>query len=278
MSLRRVCLSLPVALSLVTAALPASAAQVSLSSEHPKQGQTVEIKVSGADGAQPPVVKFNGNEYKLFPSKTEGVYQTLMSVPADLDPGSYKLQVGTDSLSVHVLDGRFSLQHLRLPPAKDNFDMSPGEKEAVEGAKATLSDTRMWNGAFVRPSKFRTSTGFGMKRVVNGHMLKDYFHSGLDFAAPAGSPIVSTADGTVIMTGRNFRLHGNCVAVDHGQGVISIYIHMKTISVKKGEHVRSGEKLGTVGQTGRANGPHLHFSIYVNQVATNPMDWFQHAF
>jgi murein DD-endopeptidase MepM/ murein hydrolase activator NlpD len=73
-------------------------------------------------------------------------------------------------------------------------------------------------------------------------------------------------------------LHGNCVAVDHGQGVVSFYIHLRTIDVKRGETVAAGDKLGTVGQTGRANGPHLHFSIYVNKVATNPSDWFQRAF
>jgi murein DD-endopeptidase MepM/ murein hydrolase activator NlpD len=82
----------------------------------------------------------------------------------------------------------------------------------------------------------------------------------------------------VVLTGRGFKLHGNCVAVDHGQGVVSFYIHLKSISVQKGPHVKAGETLGKVGQTGRANGPHLHFSIYVNQVATNPTDWFDHAF
>jgi murein DD-endopeptidase MepM/ murein hydrolase activator NlpD len=170
------------------------------------------------------------------------------------------------------------LQHLRLPPAKDNFDMSPGEKEAVEGAKQTLSPLRLWHGPFEKPSKARISTGFGLKRVVNGHMLKDYYHSGLDFAAGAGTPITAAADGTVVLTGHNFKLHGNCVGLDHGQGVITFYIHMRTIGVKKGDHVKAGDKLGTVGSTGRANGPHLHFSVYVNQVASNPNDWFLHSF
>jgi len=254
------------------------AATVSLSDSAPKQGQTVEVTLTGAQGDQPPGIKFDGNDYRFFLAPSAGTYRALLGIPADLEPGIYKMQVGEQTVPVHVGIGRFPLQHLRLPPGKDNFNMSPGEKEAVEGAKQTCSPVRLWSGNFVRPSKFRTSTLFGVKRVVNGHMLKDYFHSGLDFAAPAGAPVAATAPGTVIMTGHGFKLHGNCVAVDHGQGVVSIYIHLKSISVKKGQQVKAGETLGQVGQTGRANGPHLHFSIYVNQVATNPTDWFQKAF
>jgi len=141
-----------------------------------------------------------------------------------------------------------------------------------------VSNDRMWHTNFVKPSKYRMSTLFGVKRVVNGHMLKDYFHSGLDFAAPAGTPAAACSDGTVIFAVKGWKLHGNCVAIDHGQGVVSFYLHLKTIAVKKGQHVASGQPIGTVGQTGRANGPHLHFSIYVNQVATNPMDWFAKTF
>jgi murein DD-endopeptidase MepM/ murein hydrolase activator NlpD len=156
--------------------------------------------------------------------------------------------------------------------------MSPGEQEAVDAAKACLSPERMWQGSFTKPSQYRLSTLFGVKRAVNGRMLKDYFHSGLDFAAPAGAPVVATANGTVILAAQGWRLHGNCVALDHGQGVVSFYIHLKTLAVTKGQSVKAGDKIGTVGQTGRANGPHLHFSIYVNKVATNPLDWFTRTF
>jgi murein DD-endopeptidase MepM/ murein hydrolase activator NlpD len=257
----------------------AHAADVSISDTSPRQGETLEVTVRGANTLSTESgVVFNGNDYKLFPTSDSGTFTALLAVPADLKPGAYPLEAGGEKLVLHVKNGQFPLQHLRLPPAKDNFDMSPGEKEAVEGAKAELTPQRMWHGPFVRPSKYRTSTAFGVKRVVNGHLLTDYFHSGLDFAAPAGSPVRACSDGTVVLAAKGFKLHGNCVAVDHGQGVISFYIHLKSIAAKKGEHVEAGDKLGEVGQTGRANGPHLHFSIYVNQVATNPGDWFQKSF
>jgi murein DD-endopeptidase MepM/ murein hydrolase activator NlpD len=262
----------------INSSTAAEAADIALSDLTPRQGETIEVKVSGLEDGTAPGIRFNGDDYKLFPTDGGDTFRALIGVPADLDPGTYKLKVGSETRSLQVRKGLFPLQHLRLPPAKDNFDMSAGEKEAVEGAKAALSPEREWSEHFIRPSKYRTSTLFGVKRVVNGHLLKDYFHSGLDFAAPAGTPVVATAPGKVILTGRGFKLHGNCVAVDHGQGVVSFYIHLKTIDVQRGEKVAAGNKLGTIGQTGRANGPHLHFSIYVNKVATNPMDWFQRAF
>jgi len=202
----------------------------------------------------------------------------LIGIPADLKPGKYKLVYGADAVDIAVKDGKFPLQYLRLPPGKDNFLMSPGEKEAVEGAKATCSNQRLWRGVFLAPSKFRTSAAFGLKRVVNGKLLNDYFHSGLDFAAPMGSTISACAAGKVVLAKTGFRLHGNIVGIDHGQGVISFYLHMSKIAVKNGDEVKAGQKIGAVGQTGRATGPHLHFSIYVNQVATNPREWFNRSF
>ena len=260
----------------------AALAQVSVNSSAPRQGQVIEVSVKGDERAQsdtaPHVVKFNGASYRLFPAGNDvggtPTGQALIGIPADLKPGKYKLECDTDSLDLAVKAGKFPLQHLRLPPGKDNFLMSPGEEEAVEGAKATCSNERLWRGLFLAPSKFRSSTEFGLKRVVNGKLLEDYFHSGLDFAAPMGSTIAATAAGKVILAHSGWRLHGNMVAIDHGQGVISFYIHMSKIAVKVGDVVQVGQKIGAVGQTGRANGPHLHFSIYVNKVATNPRQWF----
>jgi murein DD-endopeptidase MepM/ murein hydrolase activator NlpD len=288
-------------------------AEVSVSSVTPKQGEVIEVTVPGSPGAEsgsagsnsgsagvspasesgseavapashgaPHMVKFNGASMRLFANGKDAnglvPLKALIGIPADLKPGKYKLTCGADSLDIAVKDGKFPLQHLTLPPGKDNFIMSPGEKEAVEGAKATCSDKRLWRGVFQAPSKFRTSAAFGLKRVVNGKLLDDYFHSGLDFAAPMGSTIAACANGKVVLAHLGFRLHGNIVAIDHGQGVISFYLHMSKIAVKEGDEVKACQKIGAVGQTGRATGPHLHFSIYVNQVATNPREWFSHSF
>lgn len=175
-------------------------------------------------------------------------------------------------------DGLFPVQRLTLPKSKDNFLLSPGEEEAMNTAKSALSDKRLWQGTFTKPCEAKTSAKFGLKRIVNGKLLKDYYHSGLDFAGSLGQPVYACADGKVVLAHKNFRLHGNVVAIDHGQGVVSIYIHLQKIKVKEGDLVEAGEQIGNVGATGRANGPHLHLSLYVNKVATNPMPWFSKTF
>jgi murein DD-endopeptidase MepM/ murein hydrolase activator NlpD len=257
-------------------------AEILISDKGPCQGETIELTLDS------PVYTFNGKTYKAFPkgsttqadieNSPELKYVGLLAVPADLDPGKYLLKADADEKSLSVRAGQFVLQHINLPKSKDNFEMSPGEKEAIEGAKATVSDQRLWTGKFQAPSKARVSASFGIKRVVNGKLLKDYFHAGIDYAGGLGSPITACNDGKVIVVGHNFKLHGNCVCLDHGQGVVSIYIHMQKIAVKEGQMVHKGEQIGNIGASGRATGPHLHFSLYVNQSAANPNDWYQKAF
>jgi lysostaphin len=262
-----------------------------------KQGETVEVLLrepggatggtDAADGAAPPVVHFRNKTYKSFllpanaaeesAAAQDRVYRVLLGIPADLNPGTYKLQCGKLEQSIKVSDASFGVQVLRLPPGKDNFNGSPGEAAAVDSAKATVSPHQYWEGKFVRPSKARISSPFGLRRRVNGKLLKDYFHSGLDFAGAAGSPVVATQTGKVLIAHQGWKLHGNTICIDHGQGVLSFYIHLSRIFVHEGDIVKAGEKIGAIGSTGRANGPHLHFSVYVNNDSTNPSGWFNNS-
>ncbi|HEY9869350.1 MAG TPA: M23 family metallopeptidase, partial [Candidatus Obscuribacterales bacterium] len=145
-------------------------------------------------------------------------------------------------------------------------------------AKATLSAERLWTGKFSAPVAARISARFGLRRMVNGKLLADYFHSGLDYAAPTGTPVKAPARGKVILAARGFRLHGNTVALDHGQGVVTFYLHLAKVLVKPGQVVKAGQVVGRVGQSGRASGPHLHFSLYVQEVAANPFYWYSRTF
>ncbi|MBX9691896.1 MAG: M23 family metallopeptidase [Cyanobacteria bacterium] len=262
--------------------------KLSVSNQSPRQGETIKVSLSGpADafkqsesGTPEPTIQFDNASIKLFPigdtqSSGELNFSTLVAIPAIIKPGSHTLTADGAQCAVNVRNAGFPVQRLRLPKEKDNFNASPGEKEAIKKAKETLTDTRMWSGTFQVPvKKARKSTRFGLRRIVNGKLLDDYFHSGLDFAAPRGTPITSVADGKVILTGKNWKLHGNAVCIDHGQGVISIYIHMTSIAVEEGQTIKAGERVGTVGSTGRASGPHLHFGLYVNNVAADPEFWF----
>jgi murein DD-endopeptidase MepM/ murein hydrolase activator NlpD len=274
-------ISLALSLSAFSAA---DCAELSLSSSSAKQGQPIEVTYTTETAEESPTFVFGRQTYKLFPSpgaQGEGdgkrIYKAILSPSLELDPGVYTLKNDNSSVKLKVLDGKFQMRYLTLPKSKDNFNTSPGEEEAVNAAKETLSPHRLWSGNFIRPSKARTSTPFGVRRTVNGKFLKDYFHSGLDFAGYQGSPVVATAPGTVVMARTGFKLHGNCIAIDHGQGIVSFYIHLKKLNVVQGQQVKAGQLIGQIGQTGRANGPHLHFSIYCNKAASNPNSWFANA-
>ncbi len=281
-NLHGICFSL--ALSSLSAISAANGAELSLNSSSAKQGQPVEVTYTTETAEESPTFTFARQTYKLFPSPSAAsevdgkrIYKALLSPSLELDPGIYTLKNDNASVKLKVLDGKFQVRYLTLPKSKNNFNTSPGEEEAVNAAKETASAERLWTGNFVHPSKARTSTPFGVRRVVNGKLLKDYFHSGLDFAGFQGSPVVACAPGTVVMARTGFKLHGNCIAIDHGQGVVSFYIHLKKLNVVQGQKVKAGELIGQIGQTGRANGPHLHFSIYCNKAASNPSYWFANA-
>jgi murein DD-endopeptidase MepM/ murein hydrolase activator NlpD len=258
---------------------------ISLSPAKPKQGQTLEVKIAVSDNDSAPAISFLGKTYKTFPMSSASdndnqgtIYRALIGVPADQKPGNYKLTVDEVSKTVPVIAGTFGVQRLRLPKGKDNFISSPGEEETVNAAKETVSSDQMWKGKFLPPSRARVSSQFGLRRIVNGVLLKDYFHSGVDYAGGLNGPVKATQRGKVIIAKHGWRLHGNTIALDHGQGVVSFYIHLNKILVKEGQVVEAGQDIGKIGSTGRASGPHLHFSLYVNRAATNPFDWYAKAY
>jgi murein DD-endopeptidase MepM/ murein hydrolase activator NlpD len=249
-----------------------------LSNPSPAQGEPVKITLTEGSDSSADSVTFNGETVKLFAEEVDGkqVKTALIAISPLLKPGQYKLVAGSSEAVITVHDAHFGLQRLTLPKDKDNFNASPGEKETIAKAKSTVSDEKRWQGLFEKPVKTgRLSTRFGVRRVVNGKLLKDYFHSGLDFAAPIGTPVHAAAPGRVLVAHTGWKLHGNVVAIDHGQGVISIGIHMTKVNVKVGDLVEAGQVVGTVGRTGRASGPHLHYGVYVNNVASNPDFWFR---
>lgn len=185
--------------------------------------------------------------------------------------------LGKQEFNLNVLAGDFPIQNITLTPSKNSLTASETEKKAVESALNTFSPYKLWDSSkvWVLPNKAKRSSGYGLRRTYNGKLAENYFHKGLDFAAFTGSPIVAPAKGKVILAGKGFAVHGNCLFIDHGQGVISAYLHLSSIDVQENQEVEAGQLLGKVGDTGIATGPHLHFGIYVNGENVNPEPWLK---
>ena len=145
-----------------------------------------------------------------------------------------------------------------------------GELARIAAARARGSDSVGWNQRFVWPARGRISGRFGSQRIYRGGVAAAY-HSGTDVASGAGATVVAPADGVVTLAPPPmFSLEGNLVIVDHGMGLNSAFLHLASVAVREGQRVRQGEPIGTVGATGRATGPHLHWSLMWNGARIDP--------
>ncbi len=124
-----------------------------------------------------------------------------------------------------------------------------------------------WKGKFIRPVDGRITSNFGYR--MHPILGKRKMHTGLDMGSPSGTPIKAAAGGVVIYAAR-YGGYGNCVMIDHGDGVVSLYGHCSSLAVSNGQKVNQGETIAYVGSTGLSTGPHLHFEVRKNGVPTNP--------
>lgn len=144
----------------------------------------------------------------------------------------------------------------------------PAEIAMIAAARATVSDATGWQQVFIRPAPGPITGVYGSQRILAGTPAAP--HSGTDFAAPAGTPVVAPAAGIVRLASGPFTLEGNLVMVDHGMGLVSAFLHLSRIDVKVGDVVKQGQPLGAVGRTGRATGPHLHWGLNWTDVRVDP--------
>ena len=257
---------------------PVFALEVRVNPENPQLGDTISVWMEVDNPNQPPTVMFEGESIPIFPSNTSNWYRALIpTTPLD-NPGRVTLQVTGDgetrNFALGLRDRAFSTQ--RITVAGGGSNATELELSRVADFKTTMTPEKFWNGPFLRPTRGRVSTVFGVRRYYNGVFAQDYYHRGVDYAASRGTPIVAPAAGRVVLVGREsqgFRLHGNTVGLDHGQGVLSIFLHLHQIDVREGDFVAAGQRLGTVGATGASTGPHLHWGLYVLGEAVDPVPW-----
>ncbi|MCP3736055.1 M23 family metallopeptidase [Sphingomonas sp. RP10(2022)] len=146
----------------------------------------------------------------------------------------------------------------------------PGELAQIAAARAQATDATGWRQRFVWPATGRISGLFGAQRIYRGE--PGAYHSGTDIALPTGAPVVAPADGVVVLAATApFTLEGNLLMIDHGMGLNSAFLHLSRIDVRPGDHVRQGQPIGAVGMTGRATGPHLHWSLRWRDARLDPL-------
>jgi murein DD-endopeptidase MepM/ murein hydrolase activator NlpD len=265
----------------ITLALPVDALQVKVIPTNPKLGDTlsVEINLDNPDNGKNPTVTTGKNTYPAFEIAPNEYRAFVPTTPLE-KPGNRSLRVTANgqvqNLAVNVQNRKFPVQRITLPPGKAGLDATEYELKRVAAFKALQTPEKYWNGVFLKPNAGRMSTNYGVRRYYNGTFAKDYYHRGLDYAGAAGSAVIAPAPGRVALVGRvsqGFRIHGNVVGIDHGQGVTSIFMHLSRINVKEGDFVKAGQLIGAVGSTGAATGPHLHWGLYVNGQSVDPTPW-----
>jgi murein DD-endopeptidase MepM/ murein hydrolase activator NlpD len=273
-------ISLSIFFALITHPAQALLAQITPTS--PQLGDTLRLTLR-SDSNSAPQVKLGNKTYPSFAIGSQQ-YRTLLPTTPLNQPGPLTIQVNdgteTQTVSVNLRKRWFPTQSIWLPPGKDSND-DEYEFDRVDAFKAIVSPQKYWNGPLLRPNKGEITTIYGVRRYYNGVFAKDYFHRGVDYAGAYGSNVIAAADGRVALVGREaqrFKVHGNCVGLDHGQGVSTIYLHLSRIDVKEGDFVKAGQVIGALGGTGAATGPHLHWGLYVFGQSVDPVPWRTQGF
>jgi murein DD-endopeptidase MepM/ murein hydrolase activator NlpD len=239
-------------------------------------GGVVTVDLGPATG-KVPTARFNKKRVMVI--QDSGRWQAVVGIPLSSKTGTQQIQLGGNKQAVKfkVSAKKYAEQRLtiknkrKVNPNKADMKRIRSERGRINSAlrhwqQQTTVDTR-----FTLPVKGRLSSPFGLRRFFNEQPRKP--HSGIDIAAPEGTPIVAPAAGRVIENG-NFFFNGNSVFIEHGQGLVTMYCHMSRIDVKPGQRVAQGETIGAVGQTGRVTGPHLHWSVSLNDARVDPALFF----
>lgn len=237
-------------------------------------GRIARLRLGKAE--QAPRAQLDGR--RLLVRQERGEWVALAGIPLSAKVAS-KLFVdverhdGTrERRRITVVDRKYSVQYLTVAP--DQAEL-PAEKVAryeeerqhLTKVLRTFTETGPESIDLLQPVAGRRSSSFGSRRVINGMARSP--HGGLDIAAPEGTPVAAASAGRVLDAAEYLFL-GRTVVLDHGQGLLSLYSHLSEVAVAPGETVAAGAIIGKVGATGRATGPHLHFSVYLNAASVDP--------
>ncbi|MBW2129673.1 MAG: peptidoglycan DD-metalloendopeptidase family protein [Deltaproteobacteria bacterium] len=273
---------------LVTAALCIMASRISAAPRGPElkvflspdripQGGLGLLRIKEMEFGVAPEVLWRGNIVTLVPDPEKGEWVGFIGVDLGADPGEYTLRVVEADrkrlLKVVVASKDYGVRRLTLP--KKMVELDPQTLERVKKETRVMRriwsappSEPLWRGGFVRPVPGKVVGPFGKRSILNGRPRSP--HSGVDFRGALGTPVRAANHGRVVLTAEHF-FSGRSVVIDHGGGILSMYFHLRDITVGETDFVHKGEVIGHVGSTGRATGPHLHWGVRVGGARVDPL-------
>jgi len=252
-------------------AAPGGTLSIAVSSSTPALGDPVVVEVAANGVVDNLVLRWKGAAWPMREA-APGRYEGLIGVDLDdpegpaavvaegfLDGARFRAEAG-----LTISPREFAVQEMTLPKGMAEFDNATLVRIEAEAAELSRRFSRVtsprWRTPFLPPVEEYRPENFGARRVINGDPRMP--HAAVDIRLPAGTPVRAIADGQAAFAGEQF-FGGRSVVIDHGGGVFSVYYHLKEHSVAEGQEISRGDRVGSVGATGRATGPHLHFGVRV---------------
>lgn len=257
-----------------------SAIAFELPQESRVPGGIALIPLTGLNSDTAPSAWYRGNRVMVLPTRNTGYDQqapwiAVIGIPLSAKSSHEQLmKAGDKSYPFQIQNKEYEEQRLTVTnkrhvnPNTQDLARYKREKEEMVAAFKTWSTPQISSVNFNLPASGRFSSPFGLKRFFNDQPRNP--HSGLDIAGGQGGAITAPAPGKVVAVGEYF-FNGNTVIVDHGYGLTTMYCHMSRIDVKPGDQLSTGDNIGAIGKTGRVTGPHLHWSVSLNNTRVDPL-------
>jgi Peptidase family M23 len=240
-------------------------------------GDAFVVKVEGAGVYTAPQASL-GAASLVFTSCGRDCFEAISAFGVDTLPGDYPItvKIGEALANVHVIVRHTVFPTINLTLPEKEVILSPEDLARAKREEKLLESIwkketpRLWEGDFILPLPTEISTPFGYRRILNKKRIS--IHRGIDMRGHEGEGIKASNKGRVVLA-ENLFFGGNTVVLDHGMGIYSIYMHLSKFDVQSGDMVSKGQIVGLVGSTGRATGPHLHFSMKVGDISANPVSF-----
>jgi murein DD-endopeptidase MepM/ murein hydrolase activator NlpD len=268
------------AFSFFAAVPPLTAASWKLEAQPPRliNGAPVLFQIRPPQKLESLHATWLGHDIAFSFDATHKTWFALAGVSLETAPGTYSLELTGQTVAAKtpstkisftrnftVAAGKYPKIESKLSVEGKFTEPTPEQQKQIADAQEVKKDflnrvtpDREWSGTFATPADAAISDVFGSRRIFNGKTSSP--HLGLDFRVPTGTPVAAMNEGTVLLA-RPLYFEGNFVVIDHGQGLLTLYLHLSEFKVKEGDHVKRGQEIGLSGSTGRATGPHLHVAV-----------------